>query len=137
MSEHSSKPKFKSSILYLGIALTAAISSVILYAGGQFLYQKFQKSAETHVLDNPASADTKTTVQNGAAGSSELRKTSESFRAVAKKVGPSVVNIKATKGTPKKSKLKINPRGRRGQPSPDDEEGMPRDPFFDFFERFG
>lgn len=138
MSDHSSKPKLKSYILYLSIAIAASVSSILLYAGGQYVYQKLHSTTTSPILDNPASADTKTPVQNGTAGTSELRKTSESFRAVAKKVGPSVVNIKATKGLPKKNKMKIGPKGRRGQPpQQDEEEGMPRDPFFDFFERFG
>lgn len=137
MSEHSSKPKLKSYVLYLTIAMTAAVSSIVLYAGGQYIYQKIHTSPAP-ILDNPASADTKSPIQNGATGTSELRRTSESFRAVAKKVGPSVVNIKATKGLPKKNKMKVGPRGRRGQPpQQDDEDGLPRDPFFDFFERFG
>lgn len=137
MSDNSTKPKFKVYFVYLGIALTAAISSVALYAGGQFVYQKFSKTTSATVLDNPAAADTKPAVSNGEAGTSQLRKTSESFRAVAKKVGPSVVNIKATKSAPKKNKMKLDPRGRRGIPPPNEEEGMPRDPFFDFFEKFG
>jgi serine protease Do len=138
MSEHSSKPKIRNYLVYLSIALSAAVCSVLLYGGGQFLYQKLQKPETLKVLDNPASADTKSSIQNGAAGTNELRKTSESFRAVAKKVGPSVVNIKATKGLLKKNKIKIGPRGKRGpSPQQEDEDNYPRDPFFDFFERFG
>lgn len=138
MTDHSREPRFKLYGLYIGIALLAAVSSVGLYAGGQYVFQKLvRKTDVVHALDNPASADTKSSITNGAAGTSELRKTSESFRAVAKKVGPSVVNIKATKGASPKTKMKMHPRSRRGMPTPDEEEGMPRDPFFDFFERFG
>lgn len=138
MAEHSSKPKIRNYLVYLSIAFSAAVCSVLLYAGGQFLYQKLQKPETLKVLDNPASADTKSSIQNGSAGTHELRKTSESFRVVAKKVGPSVVNIKATKGLPKKNKIKIAPRGKRGNsPQQEDENNYPRDPFFDFFERFG
>jgi serine protease Do len=139
MSDQTSKTKLKAPLLYLGIAFTAAISSVLVYVGGQYVYQRVTQSSTATILDNPAKADTKSSVPNGDAGISSLRKTSESFRAVAKKVGPSVVNIKATKGISKKTKMRLPPKGRRGAPQPpqDDEEGMPRDPFFDFFERFG
>ena len=137
MTDHSSKPRVRSSIIYVVIALTAAVSSVLLYAGGQYIYQRLSSHSSPSILNNPASADTKLPLTNGEAGTSQLRKTSESFRAVAKKVGPSVVNIKATKGAPKKNRMKAPPRGRKGNPQRDEEEGMPRDPFFDFFERFG
>ena len=136
MSEQSSKPKIKSSIIYLGVALIAAVSSVLLYAGSQFLYQRFSNASSSNILNNPAAADTKASISSDNAGTSQLRKTSESFRAVAKKVGPTVVNIKATKGIEKKNKMKLSPRGRREHPQ-ENEEGMPRDPFSDFFERFG
>ncbi len=141
MSEHKSKPtRF---IPYLLVGLFAAIASVLMFAGAQFMYQSFKgRTTSSNILDNPAQADTKSPAPTGGdSGASQLRKTSESFRNVAKKVGPAVVNITATKGVaPKKGKR--NPfKGKRQQPSPEEEEGPfgggGGDPFSDFFERFG
>lgn len=139
MSEKQSKQFLKGPVLYLVVALIAGATSVLIYAGAQYAIQNaFFKKTETQVLDNPASADTKPPV-NASEATTQLRKTSESFRNVAKIVGPAVVNIKATKG-PKKQKQRL-PRGPRGRRSPlpppgGDEEGMQGDPFFDFFGPF-
>lgn len=120
--------------MYSVIALVAALTSVGIYT----LIQSFHtpKLAE-NVLDNPVYASSA-----GTNGVSKLKEFSESFREVAKKVGPAVVNIKATKG-PKKNPMQAqkNKRsgGRRPMPQMPDDEDNPygRDPFFDFFERFG
>ena len=74
-------------------------------------------------------------------GLHELKKTSESFRFIAKKVGPAVVNIQSTKG--KRNPLpRGNRRGKRQTPEPpveeEDEEGsLDGDPLWEYFQRFG
>lgn len=127
---------------YLVAGVIAAALSVAIYAGSQYLYHYLKtEQVKNDVLDNPASAEV-----SGEA-TAELRKTSESFRAVARMVGPAVVKIKATKGGNQRRRQGrlMPPQGRRrpgpgGAPpgSPEEEEDGPmRDPFFDFFERFG
>lgn len=111
---------------FVGVAGAAALLSVFVYAGAQLWYQKQSPNTaqKQGVLDNPAAALS----EEGTL----LKKTSDSFRLVAKKVGPAVVNIKSTKKAPVSKG-----RGgmfRRGEP---DEGGGSRDPFSDFFERFG
>lgn len=143
MSENQSKKWLKGPVLYFFVAIIAGFTSVMIYAGAQYAIQHtfFQKTAA--VLDNPASADTKPPVTSSEAkeAKSQLRKTSESFRSVAKIVGPAVVNIKATKGPKKQAKQKMQ-RGRRGgrrspvPPPGEDEDGMQGDPFYDFFGPF-
>jgi len=140
MSEEKSRFRVKSLGLYLLLGVVAALTSVGVYAGAQYLYQvaDSKKSAEQAPLDNPALAETRSDSNNHDAGTTALKKTSESFRSVAKKVGPAVVNIKATRGV-KKPKMG-RPGRRRPSPGPgpeDEENGLPRDPFWDFFERFG
>jgi len=121
---------------YALAGIVAAIVSVLSYAGIQYYFQTRNTTAVAGaVLDNPLQA-----AQNEAKtpGMAELKKTSESFRQIAKQLGPAVVNIKATRG-----QKKPPPRmrgGRRGQPmpGPDDEGGGQfEDPFREFFERFG
>lgn len=123
---------------YIVTGLTAAAASVLIYAGIQYTYQtRNTAQSAAGALDNPLKAETKAPETNGT-GKSELRKTSESFRSVAKKVGPAVVNIKATRGS-KKPKMQLRGR-RRNEPPPqqDEEGGGPYDdPFREFFERFG
>ena len=112
---------------YLITALIAAVVSVLIYAGVQYTFQtRNTAQVANSVLDNPLKA------QSGGNGTNALKNTSESFRQIAKKLGPAVVNIKSTRGAKKA------PRGmRRGRPGPDDGgEGMD-DPFREFFERFG
>ncbi len=125
------KQSLRKYLPYLIAGSVAAVVSVLIYAGAQLAYQKKSdvlQTAAQGVLDNPASA-------LGSEGSL-LKKTSESFRLVAKKIGPAVVNIKSTKKT-----TPTRGRGqRRGVPDMEEEGpqgGMPRDPFFEFFERFG
>ncbi len=133
MSENKRKlPKF---VPYIFVGLIAALASVLMYAGAQYVYQSFKGKQVAGVLDNPAQADSKTQTSNGDSGTSQLRKTSESFRNVAKKVGPAVVNITASKGAPKRKKLTL--KGRRQQPEDEESPFGGNDPFFDFFERFG
>lgn len=123
--------------LAYGIAIVvAAVLSVGIFAGAQFLAAKKDNvvGAQVSAASNEQSPPD--------AGISQLKKTSESFRAVAKAVGPAVVNIKSTKGGPKAKPPKGMRRGRPGRPVPPEDEdgggpGGPRDPFFDFFERFG
>jgi serine protease Do len=128
----------RGSVTYFIVALAAAAFSVMLYAGGQYLYQTLsdkKPAALQTAIDNPASADTKAAPQPTGDGTAQLRKSSEGFRSVAKKVGPAVVNITAKKGAPKKTKPRM---GRRRQaPDEEGEGGNPQDPFFEFFERFG
>lgn len=79
-------------------------------------------------------------VPPNAPGTSELKKSSESFRLIAKRVGPAVVSIKATKGGKKADKKIIRRRGFGfGRPERGPRQQMPNgeDPFQDFFERFG
>lgn len=128
---------------YLLAGVVAAALSVAIYAGSQYIYSYLaENKAKKDVLDNPASAE----IQGEA--TAELRKTSESFRAVARMVGPAVVKIKATKGGNKGKRpgRMFPPQGRRrqmppGGGGPEEDEGggggQGRDPFFDFFERFG
>lgn len=130
------REKIKTPIGYVTVATIAAFASVLIYAGAQYVYQRENASSSSAMLDSPAAA------QLGPE-SGLLRKTSESFRLVAKKVGPAVVNIKSTKN-PKGRVQQMPGRGgrRRGIPpqqQPDEDGGQfgGRDPFFDFFERFG
>ena len=109
---------------YLTAGGVAALASILIYAGAQFAYQKNASTTPAGALDNPAAA-----AALGPEGTL-LKKTSESFRMVAKKVGPAVVNIKATK------RPTANPR-LRGMRRGDPEDDAQRDPFFEFFERFG
>ena len=134
MSEEKPKMPLKGLALYVALGVVAALTSVGVYAGVQYLYQVADsKKGEVQApLDNPASAETRSETSNHDAGTTALKKTSESFRSVAKKVGPAVVNIKATRGV-KKPKM-ARPRNRRPAPGPgpgpDDEESpFPRDPF--------
>lgn len=134
MSLPSPQKNSSGSVLYVVVGLIAALTSVGIYTGAQYWYQKRSNQVATGLLDNPASAETKNdSLGNGEAGTAALKKTSESFRSVAKKVGPAVVNIKSTKGVKKSKKF----RGRRPSPQQEDESPFPRDPFWDFFERFG
>lgn len=139
MSDEKSKFSLKGPALYLVIGLTAALTSVGLYAGAQYLYQvaESKKATDLAPLDNPASAESSST-SNGDVGTAQLKKTSESFRSVARKVGPAVVNIKASRGV--KKPKGAGKWGRKNMPpgGPGPEESpFPRDPFWDFFERFG
>jgi serine protease Do len=133
------QPTFKKTMGYVVAGVSAAAMSVAIFAGAQY----FTARRTAQVLDNPASAESKTSPQADA-GVSQLKKTSESFRSVAKAVGPAVVNIKSTKA-PRKMQRGAMRRGMPGQrrPSPDEDEegggggGGGRDPCFDFFEHFG
>src|SRR4051812_42716993 len=90
---------------YLLVGMIAALMSVAIYAGVQYQYQTVSSSsATTKLLDNPMKADS---VNQAAAdaGQNQLKKTSESFRAVAKKLGPAVVSIKSSRGTKPKSAM--------------------------------
>jgi len=138
--DYSPKKKFsmKGNLGYVIAGIVAALVSVALFAGGQYYYQTRNTKvvAENQVLDNPLSAAT----DSKTPGMSELKKTSESFRQIAKSLGPAVVNIKATRGAQKKPPARI--RGGRGrqQPmpqGPEDDGGGMDDPFREFFERFG
>lgn len=124
------KKRFKKTLAYGLVSVCAVLLSVGVYGG----LQVFTKNQAL----NPAEAEVKPAL-NGDGGLSTLKKSSESFRAIAKLVGPAVVNIKATKGS---AKPKVAPRGRRNQrqkPQPNEDESPFHggDPFFDFFERFG
>lgn len=143
MSENPRQPFLKGIVLYLVIALFAAVASVGIYSGAILLYQRLHgETSAQSALDNPASAETKKDASsNGDAGTAQLRRTSESFRSVAKKVGPAVVNVKSTKGVPKKHANSMKGKRHHAQPpnpNDDEEEGpLPHDPFWDFFEHFG
>jgi serine protease Do len=135
------QPNFKRSVGYLVAGVSAAAVSVAIFAGAQY----FTARRTAQVLDNPAAAESKVSPQADA-GVSQLKKTSESFRSVAKAIGPAVVNIKSTKA-PRNRMQRGGGGTRRGMPGPrrqapdeGDEEGGGgggRDPFFDFFEHFG
>lgn len=137
MSEQNKRYSLKGPTLYVVVGIIAALTSVGLYAGAQYLYQvsESKNSGVSASLDNPASAETPAT-SNGDVGTAQLKKTSESFRSVARKVGPAVVNIKATRGM-KKPKMGKGNRRRMAPGQEPDESPFPRDPFWDFFERFG
>ncbi len=130
-SQQGLKSRLGKMLPYLLAGTAAAVASVLIYAGAQMVYQRaaqVQQVSNQGILDNPASAAL------GPEGSL-LKKTSESFRMVAKRVGPAVVNIKSTK---KASGPRM--RGlRRGQEPQEDDGGFGggRDPFSEFFERFG
>src|SRR5262249_41042546 len=128
--------KFSRPVAYLCAIVAAAVLSVAIFAGAQF----FAARRASEILDNPASAEAKPSPD---AGVNQLKQTSESFRYVAKIVGPAVVNIKSTKGAKKPMRGQGPMRRGRPQPGPgpDDDDGggmgQGRDPFFDFFEKFG
>ncbi len=120
---------------YVVAGAVAAALSVGLFAGSQYFYERMTAGKESAPLDNPVQAEVKPEAV------SELKKTSEGFRAVARMVGPAVVKIQATKGAPPKASRRGMPPGMGGGPGGRGGQGMPdeggRDPFFDFFERFG
>lgn len=136
--DYSPKKKFsfKGNLGYVIAGVVAALVSVMLYSGGQYYYQTRNTAVSAQsqtVLDNPLSAQTEKTP-----GMTELKKTSESFRQIAKKLGPAVVNIKATRGQKKPPVRLRGGRGRRPEPQqPEDDGGGMDDPFREFFERFG
>lgn len=142
MYEDQQSPKPKRQIWgtptgYLLTAFIAAIVSVLIYAGIQYSFQARNTATSAEkVLDNSLRAE------SGSPGTTtgvvDLKRTSESFRSIAKKLGPAVVNIKSTRGVKRPPRAAQGPgrRFRREQPSPDDEEGY-TDPFREFFERFG
>lgn len=135
MSDKPAHRFLKAPFIYFFVAIIAAVSSVLIYAGAQYFYQRATMETARAPLDNPAAADSNSNSNVPEA----LRKTSESFRNVAKKVGPAVVNINATKGKKPTKPKSLGKNGRRPFPAPqepDDEEGFPRDPFFDFFGPF-
>ncbi|MBI4406098.1 MAG: Do family serine endopeptidase [Deltaproteobacteria bacterium] len=118
---------FKKPLGYVLAGATAAAVSMAIYGAAQLVSQA--KSKKVAALDNPAVAETKV----GGSDAGLLRQTSESFRQIAKVVGPAVVNIKATRAL-KHQGPRVHRRGKKGE----EEEGpFGRDPFFDFFERFG
>jgi serine protease Do len=137
MSVKGDKSWFRRPFGYFIAGVTAAAVSAGIFAGAQYFSN--QPRVDRHLLDNPAAAEGKLPPSTDA-GVSQLKKTSESFRQISKLVGPAVVNIKSTKSlkTPKGMG-----KGRRGggpsRRQPEDDEGAPmgRDPFFEFFERFG
>ncbi len=110
---------------YLWVSLIAAFSSIILYIGIQFIYQKYVTGSNEVRLDNPAAAIEK----NDESDQRFLSRFSRGFRYVAKKVGPAVVTIKTAKKETKITRAK-RPNQRH---SPYGEN----DPFFDFFRHFG
>ncbi len=134
---YNEKPRW---VMYVTVGVVAAVTSVLIYASAQFFYQLTASKNPRAVLDNPARAadDKPLSPETGL-----LKKTSESFRSVAKKVGPAVVNIKATKGASKQQmpRQRGGAMGRKRNPFPEGEEGQGGgggpDPFSDFFERFG
>ncbi len=122
---------------YFLTALGASVFSVFIYVALQYYFGS-GGSAEK-ALDNPISAAETIKAAPLAGGVSELKRTSETFRSIAKSVGPAVVTVKATQGSSKKDKLKLKQRGGRRfhQQMPDDEGGEGDDPLRDFFEGFG
>ncbi len=130
------RSSLKRPLAYLVAIVAAAVFSVAIFAGAQYFAAR--RVNQTALLDNPASAEVKPAPD---AGISQLKQTSEGFRYVAKVIGPAVVNIKSTKGVKKPMRPQMPGRGRRGMPPQGEEDdgggGGPRDPFFDFFERFG
>ncbi|MBY0371535.1 trypsin-like peptidase domain-containing protein [bacterium] len=129
MSEIENRPgrsRIAKLLPYLFAGGIAALVSVLIYAGVQYTYTRSpDATAKIGTLDNPAAA------QLGPEGTL-LKKTSESFRLIAKKVGPAVVNIKSTKRPTTAGR-----RGLRQRGGEDEESPYSRDPFFEFFERFG
>lgn len=130
MSEPT-KRWFQKSTGYIIAGVSAAATSVLIYAGMQLL---FSKKIQPTLLDNPVSAENPPQSESGLA---QLKQTSESFRTVAKMVGPAVVNIKSTRGVKKKMGPRILKRPRQQQQDEEEESPLFRDPFFEFFERFG
>ena len=129
MEEDKGTRRPKESKKYLGYiiaGMTAAAVSVAIYAGTQYLYQKF--TGNGGATFDSASAQTPEDLK-------VMKSTSASFRAVAKKVSPAVVTIKATRERkkPKRSRRQYNPfddgQGENGREH--------FDPFHEFFERFG
>ncbi len=130
----TAKPWIKSPMGYLTAGIVAALFSVALYGGAQYYYQRSsagtQAKAPVGILDNPAKADTDT------AEKGLLKKSAESFRQIAKKIGPAVVSVKSTHRPEKRPGAGM--RGRRGAPPPQPGQGQEDlDPLYEFFERFG
>lgn len=142
IEKRRSAKNFRGPVGYLITAVLAAILSVLLYAGVQYTYQRNTAQSAQGVLDNPLKAETAEPNKPAANGGvSELKKTSESFRLIAKKLGPAVVNIKSTRGVKKGPPRSARRGGGRPpmQPGPHEEDpgqGF-EDPFREFFERFG
>ncbi len=123
--------RLRKSLPYVTAGVIAALASVLIYSGVHYVYQSRADKQNVAFMDSKAAAETPL----GPEGTM-LKKSSESFRMVAKKVGPAVVNIKSTK----KGASPMGPgrmRGRRGMEPDDEGGGQMRDPFFEFFERFG
>src|SRR4051812_38273806 len=118
----------------LGLFLVALVVSnaIGISVGTHFVNQK-PVATTGDWLEHPAQAEAKKAVPPEA---SLLKNSSESFRAVAKLLTPSVVVIKSSRT------LKNRPpvgrgRGRRPLPPNPEEEGPMEDPFFDLFRHFG
>lgn len=129
------RSKWKKPAMYATLVVIAGVVSTIIYATAQHFTRDLTANPSVkQAIGNPASATL------GTEGTL-LRKTSEGFRQVAKKVGPAVVNIKASKGGKAEGRGGMRgamPRRRGGPGIPQqDEDQFPRDPFSDFFERFG
>ena len=117
----------------------ASLTSVLLYGGAQWYFQsratKLVSSSSGAVLDNPAAAESPAPITP--ADGTMLRRSAESFRNVAKKVGPAVVNIKSTRGKPKRPPRGMRRNPRRPMPQDENEQSpFHQDPFLEFFERF-
>ncbi len=123
----------RSYVGYILAGATAAIVSVLIYVGFQYL-SNARSNKQPAILDNPASAESSSQPLDG--GIQQLRATSENFRNIAKMVGPTVVKIASTRGVKKRPTPKIL-RRRRSIPEEEEDSPMFRDPFYEFFERFG
>ena len=114
---------YRTPLGYVAIAILGAIFSVALFGSVQYFYQVYfsESRVANGILDNPATAEDTGPVDKGI-----LIKTANSFRKIAREIGPAVVSIKSTK---------------EAGPAADDAQGIPNlpegHPFFEFFERFG
>jgi len=118
--------RWKNPLRFFGIAGLAALLSVAIYGAVQYYNSPGGSGPAIASLDNPAYAK-----QDGEVG--QLSKASESFRNVAKKVGPAVLNIKATRKGGGAQPGMMMPRGEEEE----GEMGGGGDPFSEFFNRFG
>ena len=114
---------------YVLAGVVAAVAAVLVFATIQLWPTRRPE-------DLPVSAQPDAPTS---AGTHELKRTAESFRQIAKKLGPAVVNIKSTRCRPRTARAQRPGRGRRFAPPEEDEgdEGLGADPFQEFFERFG
>jgi serine protease Do len=134
----------KNFVLLLAALLVSNVIGISLgrhFADANPQKADFSLEKVAHAADPAKAKETKTEAPAKSPEAALLKHSSESFRAVAKVMSPSVVVIKASrtmKARPQMRRGGPGPRGRAPGPDEDEEGGSPfGDPFFDLFRHFG